>query len=267
MSAPSIRAPAVAGLFYPANPAALAANVDSMLAAARTAPLVPKALIVPHAGYVYSGPVAASAYALLRPLAGAIRRVVLFGPAHRVPVAELAASPATAFETPLGRIAVDTTAIAAAAMLPQVRISDEAHLDEHSLEVQLPFLQSLLDEFTIAPFVVGGASGRQVAEVMELLWGGSDTLIVVSSDLSHYLPYPMAQQIDGATIDTVLSLRPLAHHEQACGAASINGLVEAARRHHLAPRLLDLRNSGDTAGDKARVVGYAALAFAENPDG
>jgi len=267
MSVPSFRAPAVAGLFYPADAATLAATVGSMLAAAHPSPLMPKALIVPHAGYVYSGPVAASAYALLRPLAKTIRRVVLFGPAHRVPVAALAATSAASFATPLGQVPVDGTAIAAAAMLAQVKISDPAHAEEHSLEVQLPFLQTVLEDFSIAPFVVGGASGSQVAEVIELLWGGPETLIVVSSDLSHYLPYAMARQIDSATADTVLTLRSLAHHEQACGAAAINGLVEAARRRHLRPKLLDLRNSGDTAGDKSRVVGYAAFAFTETDHG
>jgi MEMO1 family protein len=263
MSALSLRAPAVAGMFYPDDPAVLANSVDAMLAAAESPPLQPKALIVPHAGYIYSGPVAASAYAVLRPLASQIHRVILFGPAHRVPVAGLAVPATTAFATPLGRIKVDSEAIAAATKLPQVAINDSAHADEHSLEVQLPFLQSVLDDFVIAPFVVGGASGNQVAEVMELLWGGPETLIVVSSDLSHYLPYHVAQQVDGATADNIMHKRPLAHYEQACGSAAINGLLESARRRHLEPRLLDQRNSGDTAGDKSRVVGYAAFAFTE----
>jgi len=267
MPTPSLRAPAVAGLFYPADPLVLASSVDSMLAAVHGSPMHPKALIVPHAGYIYSGPVAASAYALLRPMAKQIRRVVLFGPAHRALVEGLAAPAATAFATPLGQVPVDTKAIAAAAALPQVSISESAHAEEHSLEVQLPFLQAVLEDFMVAPFVVGGADAVQVAEVMELLWGGPETLIVVSSDLSHYLPYNVAQQVDGATADTVLSRRPLAHHEQACGAAAINGLIEAARRRHLAPKLLDLRNSGDTAGDKSRVVGYAAFAFTEPSNG
>jgi len=263
MPTSAVRATAVAGLFYPDDPAILADQVAVMLAAAPAQPMQPKALIVPHAGYVYSGPIAASAYAVLRPLATRIRRVVLFGPAHRAAVAGLAAPAAAAFATPLGAIDVDTDAVSAAAQLPQVEISDSAHAEEHSLEVQLPFLQKVLDRFVIAPFVVGGASGVQVAEVMELLWGGPETLIVVSSDLSHYLPYQVARQVDGATAESILHKRPLAHHEQACGAAAINGLIEAARRKHLEPSLLDQRNSGDTAGDKARVVGYAAFAFTE----
>lgn len=267
MSASSPRPPAVAGMFYPADAGLLAASVNAMLDSISPSPLRPKALIVPHAGYVYSGPVAASAYALLRRIEGMIRHVVLFGPAHRAPVTGLAAPSATSFVTPLGEVRVDTAAVAAATLLPQVEIDDFAHAAEHSLEVQLPFLQSVLDKFTIAPFLVGGATGSQVAEVMELLWGGPDTLIVVSSDLSHYLPYLTARQIDAATVDNVLQRKPLAHHEQACGMAAINGLVEAARRRHLSPKLLDLRNSGDTAGDKSRVVGYAAFAFSESADG
>jgi AmmeMemoRadiSam system protein B len=259
----SLRAPAVAGLFYPADSLALTSSIDTMLAGVKPRPLRPKALIVPHAGYIYSGPIAASAYAMLRPLAGDIHRVVIFGPAHRALVAGLAAPASTAFATPLGQVPVDTAAIKMAATLPQVSISDLAHAEEHCLEVQLPFLQSVLDDFAVAPFVVGGATGEQVAEVMELLWGGSETLIVVSSDLSHYLPYAVARQVDEATADNVLNKRPLAHHEQACGAAAINGLIETARRRHLSPELLDLRNSGDTAGDRSRVVGYAAFAFTE----
>jgi MEMO1 family protein len=178
-------------------------------------------------------------------------------------VAGLAVPAVAWFETPLGRVEVDREAIAAVADLPQVEISNAAHEQEHSLEVQLPFLQSVLDDFTLAPFVVGGASAAQVASVMETLWGGPETLIVVSSDLSHYLPYAEAQRIDRATADSILERRPLARHEQACGATPINGLLEVARRKGLLPTLLDLRNSGDTAGDRARVVGYGAFAFTE----
>jgi len=262
----TMRPAAVAGSFYPGNARTLGAEVGGMLAHATVQKVqgaAPKALIVPHAGYVYSGPVAASAYVTLRKSAMAIRRVIIFGPAHRVWVPGLAAPSAGLFETPLGRIAVDRAAIDAVADLPQVEVNDAAHAAEHSLEVQLPFLQSVLDDFTIAPFVVGGATPAQVAEVMERLWGGPETLIVVSSDLSHYLPYAEARQIDRATADDILRRHALAHHEQACGATPINGLLDVARRHNLAPALLDLRNSGDTAGDKSRVVGYAAFAFTE----
>lgn len=263
MSSLSMRPAAVAGMFYPGSANVLDAEVREMLSCAETEVAAPKAVIVPHAGYVYSGPVAASAYAALRKSAMAIRRVVIFGPAHRVWVPGLAASSADLFETPLGRVRVDRKAIDAVADLPQVEINDAAHAGEHSLEVQLPFLQAVLDDFAIVPFVVGGATAAQVAEVIELLWGGPETLIVVSSDLSHYLPYAEARQIDRSTADSILRRQALPHHEQACGATPINGLLEVARRRNLAPTLLDLRNSGDTAGDKSRVVGYAAFAFAE----
>jgi AmmeMemoRadiSam system protein B len=263
MRAALTRPAAVAGTFYPGDSGVLHTEMASMLAHPKLRDIEAKALIVPHAGYVYSGPVAASAYAELRKSAVTVRRVVMFGPAHRVWVAGLAAPAAAWFETPLGPVAVDREAIAAVAHLPQVEISDVAHAHEHSLEVQLPFLQTVLDDFTIAPFVVGGASAAQVASVMELLWGGPETLIVVSSDLSHYLPYTEAQRIDRASADSILERRPLARHEQACGATPINGLLEIARRKGLVPTLLDLRNSGDTAGDPARVVGYGAFAFVE----
>jgi hypothetical protein len=261
----SMRPAAVAGAFYPGDASALDADVYSLLDGATPETMDAKALIVPHAGYIYSGPVAASAYASLRPLAARIRRVVIFGPAHREWVAGLAVSSADFFATPLGKVPVDHEAVAAASRLPQVQVNDAAHAAEHSLEVQLPFLQVVLDSFAIAPFVVGGASVEQVAEVMELLWGGPETLIVVSSDLSHYLPYAEARRMDQASADSVLRRQPLALHEQACGATPINGLLQVARHRNLTPTLLDLRNSGDTAGDKSRVVGYAAFAFAE-PD-
>jgi len=263
MMSATMRPAAVAGTFYPGSAKALGAEVGAMLANAAAVAAPAKALIVPHAGYVYSGPVAASAYAALRKSAAAVRRVVIFGPAHRVWVPGLAASSADFFETPLGRVPVDRQALAAVADLPQVEVDDAAHAGEHSLEVQLPFLQAALDDFAIVPFVVGGATAPQVAQVMDRLWGGPETLIVVSSDLSHYLPYAEARQIDRATADSILHCQVLGHHEQACGATPINGLIEVARRRNLTSTLLDLRNSGDTAGDRSRVVGYAAFAFSE----
>jgi AmmeMemoRadiSam system protein B len=258
------RPAAVAGAFYPGDAHTLQRGVAAMLAQPERAPAAPKALIVPHAGYIYSGPIAASAYVALEKSAATIRRVVLFGPAHRLWVRGLAASSADWFATPLGKVAVDREALQAVAHLPQVETSDDAHAQEHSLEVQLPFLQAVLDDFAVAPFVVGGASPAEVAEVMDILWGGAETLIVVSSDLSHYLPYAEAQRIDRATADSILDRRTISRHEQACGAVPINGLLEVARRRQLVPRLLDLRNSGDTAGDHARVVGYGAFAFMEH---
>lgn len=267
MNTTHVRPAAVAGMFYPGDAATLAGEVAVMLAEVR--PISPpvaaaaKALIVPHAGYIYSGPVAASAYALLAPLRDIVRRVVLFGPAHRVPVAGLAAPDTDAFATPLGTVPIDVAAVALAARLPQVQVSGVAHAYEHSLEVQLPFLQTVLGDFSLVPFVVGGASPQQVAEVMELLWGGPETLLLVSSDLSHYHAYNAAQRLDKVTAEDILHLAALADHQQACGATPINGLLEVARNKGLQPQLLDLRNSGDTAGDKSRVVGYAAFAFHE----
>jgi AmmeMemoRadiSam system protein B len=262
-----IRPAAVAGMFYPGAPAALAASVRACLVDAatrsRAGGALPKAVIVPHAGYVYSGPIAAAAYARLAAGHRTIRRVVLFGPAHRVAVRGLALPSVRAFATPLGEVEVDRKAAALALTLPQVREGDAAHALEHSLEVQLPFLQAVLDDFRIVPFAVGDASADEVADVIERLWGGPETLIVVSSDLSHYHRYAEARAIDRGSADGILALAASLDHEQACGATPINALLLCAQRHGLAPELLDLRNSGDTAGDRSRVVGYASFAFVE----
>lgn len=263
----TIRPPAVAGMFYPGDPAVLARDVDAMLALARKEELRPKALIAPHAGYIYSGPVAASAYALLQPIAKEIRRVVLLGPTHRVAVRGLALPGADGFATPLGVVKLDAAAAQAIAHLPQVLVSPQAHALEHSLEVQLPFLQTVLTDFKLLPLAVGMASSEEVAQVLELLWGGPETLIVISSDLSHYLPYDTAQRLDQSTAEAILHFNSKLSHEQACGGTPVNGLMLAAQRHHLAAHLLDLRNSGDTAGDKSRVVGYGAFAFTEEGHG
>ena len=260
------RPAAVAGSFYPGMPAQLSADIRAYLGGSpRFAPdgAPPKALIVPHAGYVYSGAIAASAYRRLAAAGAAVRRVVLLGPAHRVPVRGLAAPTALAFATPLGAVRVDREAVEAALALPQVSESEAAHELEHSLEVQLPFLQTVLPDFGIVPFAVGEATATQVAEVIELLWGGPETLIVVSSDLSHYHRYEEACAIDRVTAGTILALAPTLRDRQACGAAPINGLLTVARRRGLLPELLDLRNSGDTAGDGSRVVGYASFAFVQ----
>jgi AmmeMemoRadiSam system protein B/AmmeMemoRadiSam system protein A len=194
-----------------------------------------------------------------------VERVVLLGPAHFVPLTGLALPEADAFVTPLGAVPIDREGVARALALPQVTRSGLAHQREHSLEVQLPFLQAVLGPFSLVPLVVGQATPEEVAEVIGRLWGGDETLIVISSDLSHYLPYTRARAADRATIDQVLRLDPALDHEQACGATPLSGALLAARTHGLQPRLLDLRNSGDTAGDRARVVGYAAVAF-DAPD-
>lgn len=257
----TIRSAAVAGLFYPSDAQQLRHDVRHLLTHAKTYHAKPKALIVPHAGYIYSGAIAASAYAGLSAIAETVRRVVLLGPAHRVAVHGLALPDACAFATPLGSVELDADLAQAIAHLPQVTVSKAAHALEHSLEVQLPFLQSVLGEFTVLPLAVGMTSAKAVAEVLEHVWGGEETLIVVSSDLSHYLPYAVAQRMDRATIDTIMQLRQLVEPDRACGHIAINGLLLAAQHHHLVPQLLDLRNSGDTAGSKDQVVGYAAIAF------
>jgi AmmeMemoRadiSam system protein B len=261
MSTVEKRPPAVAGLFYPDDPAALRATVARLLDEhAETGP-APKALIAPHAGYVYSGPVAARAYNLLKPVAARIRRVVLTGPSHRWPLAGLAVPSVDAFATPLGDVLLDREAIARLRELPQVVESDAAHAEEHSLEVHLPFLQMVLDEFVLVPVVGGRASPEDVAEVLELVWGGDETLIVVSSDLSHYHPYADALDIDANTARQILARSTGLIGEQACGYQSINGLMHSPRAAELAIRQLALKNSGDTAGPKRQVVGYGAFSL------
>jgi len=268
---PVVREAVVDGLFYPAAPGALRAQVVDYLVGVDPADdavhASPKLLITPHAGYEYCGAVAAQAYALLgRRGARAIRRVVMLGPAHRVALVGLAAPRAQAFETPLGRVELDCPALASLDDLPQVHRSDRAHEREHSLEVQLPFLQTLLgSSFTLVPLVVGTAGAEAVAQVIERLWGGEETLIVISSDFSHYLPYEQAQAVDRATAQRILALSATVSLHEACGACAINGALLAARCHGLVPRVLDLRNSGDTAGDRDRVVGYGAIVFEERP--
>lgn len=263
----TVRPAAVAGSFYPADPRELTAMVEGFLregAAADGRP-VPKAVIAPHAGYVYSGSIAGSAFRAIAAAAGTIERVVLVGPSHFVPIRGLALPGHPYFVTPLGEVAVDPAGAQAALRLPQVRLIPEAHAREHSLEVEIPFLQALLGEISLVPLVVGAATGEEVAEVLDRLWGGAETLIVVSSDLSHYLPYDEARRADRATADQILALGAPLDPRQACGALPIDGLLAVARRRGLTPELLDLRNSADTAGDPSRVVGYGAFAFHERP--
>lgn len=261
---PDIRPPAVAGSFYPGDPAALAAEVTSYLAEAAPAPdgaRPPKAIIAPHAGYIYSGPIAGSIYARLAPLQGRIRRVVLAGPAHRVYVEGVAIPSVRRFDSPLGSVPLDAEALATLRRLPFVEVSDRAHALEHSLEVHLPFLQAILGSFQLVPIVVGDASPAEMAELIEAVWGGDETLIVVSSDLSHYLPYEAARARDRDTAAAIMRMEASLVPEEACGAAPINGLLQAARRRGLVAQQVDVRNSGDTAGDRQRVVGYGAFAF------
>ena len=265
----TVRAPAVAGLFYPRDAGGLTGEIKDYLdqtGADRLSPGFPKVVIVPHAGFIYSGPVAASAYDLLRPARGIVRRVVMLGPCHRVPVTGMALPGARAFDTPLGRIAIDSAAVQALRGFPEVTDMPEAHEQEHALEVQLPFLQQVLGEFSLVPLVVGAVSTERVARVLEILWGGNETLIVISSDLSHYLTYEQAQALDAETARAIMSFDDRITHYQACGATPVGGAVIAAKHHGLAPRLLDLRNSADTAGGKARVVGYGSFGFSTSED-
>ncbi|MFO1127202.1 MAG: AmmeMemoRadiSam system protein B [Rhodospirillales bacterium] len=262
-----VRPPAVAGMFYPGRGAELSAAVEGLLAdaAARMAAGPgPKAIIAPHAGYIYSGAIAASAYARLVPAAERVHRVVLLGPAHRVAFRGLAVPSVDAFATPLGSVPVDKAAVERIAALPGVRYLDAAHADEHALEVHLPFLQTIFADFSLVPIVVGDAAAEDVARVLDALWGGDETAIVISSDLSHYLPYDRARALDASTSQAIESLDGNAiGYEQACGRLPVAGLLSVARRRGLAVSRLDLRNSGDTAGDRARVVGYGAWAFDE----
>ena len=262
----SVRRSAVAGLFYPSSPRELQSMVEEYLEKASGGGHTetgPKAVIVPHAGFVYSGPIAGSALSLLRRESDQIRRIVLLGPAHRVPVRGLALPGVDGFETPLGVVPVDAELVDQVVGLPQVGISREAHAPEHCLEVELPFLQVLLGSFSVLPLLVGDATPGEVAAVLDCVWGGAETRIVISSDLSHYLEYSQAQEVDARTAEEVIALRSPISVNQACGAGAINGLLVAAVEHGLKASLLDLRSSGDTAGDRSRVVGYGAFAFAE----
>lgn len=258
-----VRPAAVAGRFYPGDAGSLAATVDDALAhAVPWSGGAPKAMVVPHAGYVYSGPIAATGYRTLAPVRDTVRRVVLLGPAHYVGVRGLAVSSADAFVTPLGSVPVDAAARAVVLGLPGVVVDDRAHAPEHSLEVHLPFLQRTLTEFAVLPLVVGAADARTVADVLDAVWGGDETLIVVSSDLSHYLDHTTASRRDHATADAILAGRIDAlTGEDACGAAPLRGLLLAVAEHGLEGHLLDLRTSGDTAGDRTRVVGYGTFVF------
>ncbi len=267
MYASVIRDPAVAGLFYPADPAELRAEVDRMLAdaGARARPgeptQVPRAVVVPHAGYVYSGPTAALAFALVA--GAAVERVVLVGPTHRVAVRGVALPGANAFATPLGLVRVPHQwAAELLGELPTVCVHPGAHRDEHSVEVQLPFLQRALGDVEVLPLLAGDASGAEVADVLDALDAfAAGTLVVISSDLSHYLPYEEARHADARTLAQIADLAGPLDHDQACGATPVNGLLVAARRHGLRPTLLGACSSGDTAGDRRRVVGYSAWAF------
>jgi len=262
----SVRPPAVAGRFYPADPSELRDLISSLFAQVPpTAGPAPKAIIAPHAGYIYSGPIAASAYAQLALARDLVKRVVLFGPSHYVALEGLAAPSAAAFATPLGIVPVDADALREIRSLPQITVLDEAHQHEHSLEVQLPFLQTALNSFSLVPLAVGDATPEEVGQVLDALWDGPATRFVISSDLSHYYDAQAARRLDRATAKAIEALKPDAiGSDQACGRVPIRGLLRAARKHGLRARTLDLRNSGDTSGPRDQVVGYGAFVFEES---
>lgn len=252
----------VAGMFYPSDAAELEAQVKRYLDEAKTDLLSPKAMIVPHAGYIYSGQVAARAYATLLNRQQPINRVVVIGPSHRVAFEGIAMSTMDSFETPLGAIPVAQRAFAALADLSGVIADDLPHSQEHCVEVQLPFLQFVLGQFELLPLVVGRSSAGQVAAVMELLWSDPETLFVISSDLSHYHDYQNASVRDRNTTHYIEALEGAnLNSEDACGYIPMQGLLQIAQKKHLEEQTLVVRNSGDTAGSKDRVVGYGAYVF------
>jgi AmmeMemoRadiSam system protein B len=259
----SVRPPAVADFFYPGDPARLRDMVDRLLAQAplTDAPRDAKSYIVPHAGYIYSGIVAAAAYGLMQRSGLKPRRVVVIGPSHRVYLRGIALPEAGAFRTPLGDIPVDTEARRTLLERGDVIVSDVPHAQEHSLEVQLPFLQRLFDEFELVPLVVGAADAGHVASVLATVADDESTLLLASSDLSHYLTYEQARRVDADTHARILAFADDLRGEQACGAVALNGLLRLAKQRQAAISCLSLLNSGDTAGDRSRVVGYAAYAI------
>lgn len=259
------RPPAVAGLFYPDDERELRDVVSGYLRqhSASTTAVPPKALIVPHAGYIYSGGVAAAAYATVASLRQIVRRIVLIGPSHRVYLRGIAVPAASSFATPLGKVEIDQTLKASLLQRGDVIEADAPHAQEHCLEVQLPFLQILFDDFTLLPLVIGSATPEHVAAALAHAWGDASTLILVSSDLSHYHTYEQARRIDAATSASILRRDTTLAGEQACGAVGINGLLYLAGQRDLPISEIVRCNSGDTAGDRSRVVGYGAYAVHE----
>jgi len=256
-----IRPPAVAGLFYPADPAVLASLVDRLVAQGRPEGRPPAALVAPHAGYEYSGPVAGVAYAWVAARRGVVTRVVVLGPAHRAWLRGTAVSAADGFDTPLGTVELDDELRRRALACAEVGVDDGAHAHEHAIEVQLPFLQRVFGAVRVLPVVVGDATTAEVSALLDAVWAGQETLVVVSSDLSHYLDHATATTRDRRTAAAIVARMPeRVGNDDACGARPIRGLLAVARRRGLDVRLLDLRTSADTAGDPERVVGYGAFA-------
>ncbi|MBF0106574.1 MAG: AmmeMemoRadiSam system protein B [Deltaproteobacteria bacterium] len=259
---PKIRRAAVAGAFYPQNASQIRLVLSQYLSDARTKKQAPKAIVAPHAGYIYSGAVAATVYARLKNTRQKIERVVLLGPSHRVGFNGLAVTTADYYETPLGRVPIDKKACETITHFSQVGSLDEAHAEEHSLEVHIPFLQLLLKDFMLVPLVVGIAKPLEVSEVLETLWGGDETLIIISTDLSHHQDYETAKRRDAHTCEAIVNLKPQnIRDDDACGRYPLSGFLHLAKIKNLNAETVDLRNSGDTAGSKNSVVGYGAWAF------
>ncbi len=271
--AQTVRPPAVAGMFYPSDAADVRRDADRLLSAAQTAlealPVRPQpdALVVPHAGWMWSGDLAALGWQTLSPRAGQIRRVILLGPTHSVAIRGVALPGADLFATPLGALPIPTEEVLAATahLSTPVHVDPLTHAEEHALEVQVPFVQRVLGSIELVPLNVGQASPQAVADIIDALWGGTDTVVVVSSDLSHYHTWEEARRIDDATLARILDLDVSIPADRACGASPLNGLLTTCRRRGLQPRLLGAHNSGDVAGDHDRVVGYAALTIEETP--
>lgn len=252
----------VAGYFYPNDPNTLSKQIDDFLLNTEIEKnnIIPKAIIVPHAGYIYSGQTAAFSYNCLEKIKNKIKKVVIIGPAHRVGFNGIAGTLATEFVTPLGVVKVDESSMENVLTMPSVMILEEAFQGEHCLEVQLPFLQKILNNFTIVPLIVGNVSYITLSEVIERLWGFDDTLFVISSDLSHYHDYKTAQNMDSTTANAIVNLEPdNITYDNACGRIGIQAMLDIAKSKNMTVKQLDLRNSGDTAGDKNRVVGYGAF--------
>lgn len=260
----SIRKPAVAGMFYSDDAQQLRDDVSTYLGEHELQHYHPKALIVPHAGYIYSGSIAAHAYKQLESFRNKISKVILLGPSHRVAFRGLALPECGSFKTPLGVIPIDQSNISKLIKLPDVMKADKAHAHEHSLEVHLPFLQTVLSEFTLTPIVVGDTKPEIVAQALQQVWGGDESLIVISSDLSHYLSYDEACSVDTDTCHAIehMDFEKL-DYDSACGRMPVSGLLYLAKQKHMKIHTIDLRNSGDTAGSRDRVVGYGAWILEE----
>lgn len=257
----TVRQPAVAGLFYPANPEDLRSDINDYLDQAKPAavPGQVKAIIVPHAGYVYSGAIAAAAYAALKPQTETIKRVILIGPAHRLSLRGMALISVQYFRTPLGDVAQNHNAMVALQRLPYIHFVNSAHWQEHSLEVQLPFLQTVLKQFDVVPILVGDATSEEVADALKTVWGGQETLIVISSDLSQNQDYETAQYLDNATCHAIEALNIEGiDYQKASGSVPVRGLLRMAAKEQLTVTTMAMANSGDSHGDHNRVVGYGS---------